>query len=89
MKALVRISSNEEVVVKRVLDAGADGLIVPMIKNNAEAKKLILMQNILLRVKGCRSVQGSDQVIFTEYKKWQESDLVISQIEHIEAQKIF
>ena len=37
MKALVRVSKNEEVVIKRVLDIGADGLIVPMVcsKNDA------------------------------------------------------
>ena len=37
MKALVRVSKNEEVIIKRVLDAGADGIIVPMVKNRAEA----------------------------------------------------
>ena len=31
MAALVRVSKNEEVIIKRVLDAGANGVIVPMI----------------------------------------------------------
>jgi len=37
MQALVRVSKNEEVVIKRVLDAGADGVIIPMIRNKEEA----------------------------------------------------
>ena len=39
MAAFVRVSANEEVVIKRVLDAGADGVIVPMIGTAEEAKK--------------------------------------------------
>ena len=31
IKALVRVNKNEEVIIKRVLDIGADGIIVPMI----------------------------------------------------------
>ena len=38
MAALVRVSKNEEVVKKRVLDAGADGIIVPMICSKEDAE---------------------------------------------------
>lgn len=31
IKALVRVTKNEEVIIKRVLDLGADGIIVPMV----------------------------------------------------------
>ena len=41
MQALVRVSKNEEVAIKRVLDAGADGVIVPMIRNKEEAKQAV------------------------------------------------
>jgi 2-keto-3-deoxy-L-rhamnonate aldolase RhmA len=41
MKAFVRVTKNEEVVIKKMLDAGADGLIVPMIKNLSEAKEML------------------------------------------------
>ncbi len=41
IKALVRVSKNEEVIIKRVLDIGADGVIVPMINNLDDAKKAI------------------------------------------------
>lgn len=40
IEALVRISKNEEVAIKRVMDAGADGVIIPMINSAADAKKL-------------------------------------------------
>ena len=39
MKALVRVSKNEEVVIKRVLDMGADGIIVPMVSSKEDAIK--------------------------------------------------
>ena len=41
MQALVRVSKNEEVAIKRVLDAGADGVIVPMISNKEEAVQAV------------------------------------------------
>ena len=41
MKALVRVPANEEVIIKKVLDAGADGIIVPMVKNKEEAQRAV------------------------------------------------
>ena len=41
MQALVRVTKNEEVIIKRVLDAGADGIVVPMIKCKQEAEKAV------------------------------------------------
>ena len=40
-QALVRVSSNNEVEIKKVLDAGADGIIVPMVNSVDDAKKII------------------------------------------------
>ena len=40
-KSLVRVSSNNTVEIKKVLDAGADGIIVPMINTVEEAKQAI------------------------------------------------
>ena len=37
IKALVRVSKNEEVVIKRILDMGADGIIVPMVCSKEDA----------------------------------------------------
>ena len=33
-KAYVRVGDNDNVIIKKVLDAGADGIIVPLIKNS-------------------------------------------------------
>lgn len=86
--ALVRVSKNEEVVIKRVLDAGADGVIVPMIcsKEDAEmAVKFAKYPPIGKRGVGLNRAQRYG-FGFEEYKKWiDESLVVIAQIEHIEA----
>ena len=37
IKALVRVSKNEEVVIKKILDMGADGIIVPMVCSKEDA----------------------------------------------------
>jgi len=41
MKALVRVGKNEEVVIKRVMDIGADGVIVPMVNSKEDAIKAV------------------------------------------------
>ena len=41
MSALVRVSKNEEVVIKRVMDAGANGVIVPSVNSGAEAEQAV------------------------------------------------
>jgi 2-dehydro-3-deoxyglucarate aldolase len=88
MQALVRVSKNEEVVIKRVLDAGADGIIVPMIKSKKDAIEAV--SYVKYPPTGKRGVglnraqkYGCD---FKNYKHWTENNLVvIAQIEHIEA----
>ncbi len=41
MEALVRVSKNDEVIIKRVMDSGANGIIVPMVKNAKEAREAV------------------------------------------------
>lgn len=88
MQALVRVSKNEEVPIKRVLDAGADGIIVPMIKNKIEAIRAVNF--IKYPPKGKRGV-GLNRAqkygtAFKEYKEWVDKNIVlIIQIEHIDA----
>ena len=88
MKALVRVSKNEEVIIKKVLDMGADGIIVPMIKSKADALKAIDYAKyppVGKRGVGLFRAQnyGLD---FDDYKKWVDEELVIiAQIEHYEA----
>lgn len=88
MKALVRVSKNEEVIIKRVLDMGADGIIVPMIKSKADAIEAISYAKYPPAGKrGVGLFRAQKYGLgFNEYKKWVDNELVIiAQIEHIDA----
>ncbi len=88
LKALVRVSKNEEVIIKRVLDMGADGIIVPMIKSKLDALQAIEYAKyppIGKRGVGLFRAQKYGMG-FNEYKKWVDEELIIiAQIEHYEA----
>jgi len=90
MEALVRVSKNEEVVIKRALDAGANGLIIPMIKTVEDAEKAV--GYVKYPIAGQRGVGLSRAqkygIGFESYKKWLDNEVVIVfQIEHIQAVK--
>ena len=88
MKALVRVSKNEEVAIKKVMDMGADGVIVPMVKTKEDAQMavdFVQYPPIGKRGVGLYRAQGYGTK-FEEYKKWvKEEAIIIAQIEHIEA----
>jgi len=88
MKALVRVSKNEEVVIKRVLDMGADGIIVPMVCSKEDAIAAVNYAKYPpfgKRGVGLNRAQKYGTK-FEEYKKWVDEELVIiAQIEHINA----
>ena len=88
MQALVRVSKNEEVVIKRVLDAGADGVIIPMIKNKQEAIEAVSYVKyppIGKRGVGLNRAQKYGTA-FKTYQDWvRDNSIIIAQIEHIEA----
>ncbi len=85
--AFVRVSKNEEVVIKHVLDAGADGIIVPMVCSRADAIQAVDYAKyppIGKRGVGLARAQQYGTG-FDIYKKWVSEDLVvIAQIEHID-----
>lgn len=88
MEALVRVSKNDEVIIKRVMDAGANGIIVPMVKNAEEAKEAV--SYVKYPPFGKRGVGLSRAqhygIAFDSYKDWvKEESIVIAQIEHIES----
>ena len=87
MSALVRVSKNEEVVIKRALDAGADGIIVPMICSKEEAQVAVSFAKYPPAGKrgvGLNRAQGYG-FRFEEYKNWVDKYMVIiAQIEHID-----
>lgn len=87
MAALVRVSKNEEVIIKRVLDAGANGVIVPMISSAEDAKKAVEYAKYPPQGKRGVGLNRAQQYghTFNEYKKWVDENLVvIAQVEHID-----
>jgi 2-dehydro-3-deoxyglucarate aldolase len=88
MKALVRVSKNEEVIIKRMLDAGADGIIVPTVKTAEEARQavdFVKYPPVGKRGVGLNRAQNYG-IGFEEYKDWLKNEcVVIVQIEHIDS----
>jgi 2-dehydro-3-deoxyglucarate aldolase len=85
--AFVRVSKNEEVVIKRVLDAGADGIIVPMICTAADARQAVAYAKYPPEGKRGVGLARAQKygTAFEEYKTWvSENLIVIAQIEHID-----
>lgn len=90
MNALIRVSKNEEVVIKRVMDAGADGIIVPLVKNKEDALKAVnYVKYPPIGKRGVGLARAQKYGIgFNEYKDWVKNEsVIIAQIEHIDAVK--
>lgn len=85
--ALVRVPQNEPVMIKRVLDSGANGVIVPMVNTTEDLKTAI--NHVYYPPKGRRGVglaraQGYG-FEFQQYQKRLDTEIVlIAQIEHID-----
>ena len=86
--AIVRLTSNHPDQIKRVMDAGATGVMVPMIRSATDAKKAV--QAVYYPPRGKRGVglaraQGYGAQ-FQQYRDWLETNAVIvAMIEHIDA----
>ena len=88
IKALVRVSKNEEVVIKKVLDIGADGIIVPMVSSKEDAEQAVdYAKYPPVGKRGVGLYRATKYGTgFEAYKKWVDEELVIiAQIEHIDA----
>ncbi|MFC2155183.1 HpcH/HpaI aldolase/citrate lyase family protein [Acidobacteriota bacterium] len=87
---IVRVPAGEEVWVKRVLDAGAEGLIFPQVNSAGQAKKIVQLCKYSPegnRGVGLSRAQGYG-IRFNEYVESANRDtVVIIQVEHIEAVK--
>jgi 2-dehydro-3-deoxyglucarate aldolase/4-hydroxy-2-oxoheptanedioate aldolase len=85
--AMVRIPVNDETWIKRVLDLGADGIVVPQIKTPDEAEQAVAAAKYPPR--GRRSVGLARASLFgMDFAKHvgeaNEQSLVFLQIEHVE-----
>lgn len=88
MVPLVRVGENNGYLIKRVMDAGAYGVIVPMVNKKDDAVKAV--RAVKYPPYGNRGVGLARAqkygVGFEEYKsKLNEDSIVIVQIEHIDA----
>jgi 2-keto-3-deoxy-L-rhamnonate aldolase RhmA len=85
--ALVRVPLNDETWIKRVLDLGADGIVVPQVKSPDEAEQAVASAKYPPR--GKRSVGLARASLFgMEFAKHvaeaNDESLVFLQIEHVE-----
>lgn len=87
---LVRVRENNPMIIKQVMDAGAHGVIIPMVNSKEEAEKAV--KAVHYPPNGFRGVglaraqkYGFD---FEGYKEWlKKESIIIVQIEHINAVK--
>jgi len=85
---LVRLTANDPSLIKRVMDAGSHGVIVPMVNSKEDALKAVKAVKyppIGTRSVGLARAQGYGKS-FDKYKSWVNQDsVVIVQVEHIDA----
>jgi len=85
---LVRLTSNDANQIKRVMDAGAHGVVVPMVNTIEDAEMAVAATRYApkgIRGVGLARAQGYGTQ-FKEYLQWQnDGPIVIVQIEHISA----
>ena len=88
VSALVRLTSNDRNQIKRVMDAGAGGIIVPMVNTREEAEAAVAATRYMPdgnRGVGLYRAQKFGNG-FQDYIEWQKNNtVVIVQIEHIQA----
>jgi 4-hydroxy-2-oxoheptanedioate aldolase len=91
--ALARVPSNRHDHIKRVLDTGAHGVVVPMVNTRQEA--LDAVSACLYPPKGTRSVGGAAHALnfgatpADYYEKVDDELLIVLQCEHIDAVRNF
>ena len=88
MAPLVRIGVNDATLIKRVLDTGAHGIIVPNVNSRREA--VAAVEATRYPPEGRRGVglyrAQNFGLQFDEYRKWtMDGCVVVVQVEHIEA----
>lgn len=84
---LVRVGDNDPVLIKRVMDAGAHGVIVPMVNSAQDAMRAVEAVKyppVGTRGVGLARAHGYGQD-FDGYRRWvNKGSIVIAQIEHKE-----
>jgi len=85
---LVRVSANDPVQIKRVMDAGAHGVVVPMVTTRGDAEQAVVAVKYPPfgnRGVGLARAQGYG-TRFEEYRAWLErNSVVVVMVEHVKA----
>jgi 2-keto-3-deoxy-L-rhamnonate aldolase RhmA len=90
IKAFVRVGENNARIIKRVLDAGADGIIVPSVNSAEDAQKAVnAMKYPPLGTRGVGLARAQSYgFTFDNYRDIKSKEIIlIVQIEHINAIK--
>jgi 2-dehydro-3-deoxyglucarate aldolase len=90
LKAFVRVGGNNPLIIKRVLDAGADGIIVPSVNSALEAKNAVeAVRYPPMGKRGVGLARAQDYGFgFDSYRDHKTKEIkLIVQIEHINAIK--
>jgi len=85
---LVRVSENDPTLIKRVLDCGAQGVIVPMVNSAEDARAAVAaVRYPPTGVRGVGLARAQAYGFgFDEYREWMvDGPIVVVQIEHIRA----
>jgi len=88
IQGLIRVAGNDEILIKRSLDMGADGVIVPNIKSREEALRAVsFVQYPPVGRRGVGLYRAQNFGMgFDQYKRdLVERTVLICQIEHIDA----
>lgn len=86
--ALVRVGANDPFLIKRALDAGAQGIIVPMVTTPEEAEAAVSAASYPPRgTRGVGLFRAQDYGLgFADYKPWADENIFVAvQIEHRDA----
>jgi 2-keto-3-deoxy-L-rhamnonate aldolase RhmA len=85
---LVRVQENNPDTIKKFMDAGSHGVIVPLVNSKADAEKAVsAVKYPPIGTRGVGLSRAQNYCMdFNTYYKWnQENSIVIVQIEHIKA----
>lgn len=84
---MARVAWNDPMLMKRLLDAGAMGLVVPMVKSAEEARQAVAAMKY--PPKGFRSVGGGRCSLYGDdyFERANDEIAVVVQIEHMDAVK--
>ncbi|NCO33598.1 MAG: hypothetical protein AUJ92_15340 [Armatimonadetes bacterium CG2_30_59_28] len=82
---MARVAGNDPVLIKRLLDAGAMGLVIPMVNSRKEAERAVAACRF--PPDGQRSLGGGRSFVYgKDYFEWANQEiLLVVQIEHIDA----